>query len=82
MSDEVELDVIVGDGKYRVVFFKDGRLVAYRHESTEVWRNLTGDGLVLALCQKIRRLEEEKLNLEAVIQFANQGYTNRRNSND
>jgi hypothetical protein len=37
------------DGKYTVEYFEDGRLNALRYG--EVWRDLAGDGLVLAMLQ-------------------------------
>ncbi len=51
------LDVTVGDGKYRLMQYPNGELVAYRHG--ERWRSLLGDNLVLALAQEIERLRAE-----------------------
>jgi len=51
---EIELE----GGKYRVVLDSDGYLSADRYG--EAWRDLTGDKLILALCQRIRELEETK----------------------
>lgn len=46
------------DGKYTVEHTNGANFKAYRHGSSEVWRDLTGDGLVLALVQRIAELEE------------------------
>ncbi len=51
------LDVTVGDGKYRLMQYPNGELVAYRHG--ERWQSLLGNNLVLALVQEIQRLREE-----------------------
>lgn len=48
------LRVSVADGKYTVVQAADGSLYARR--CGEVWRDLTGDNLVLALAQEVERL--------------------------
>lgn len=42
------------DGKYVVTFDDDSRLSATRYGET--WRELTGDGLVLAMLQEVDRL--------------------------
>lgn len=46
------------DGKYTVEHTNGANFKAYRNGCSEVWRDLTGDGLVLALVQKIEELEE------------------------
>ncbi|MGZ8924465.1 MAG: hypothetical protein ACXW2E_01145 [Nitrososphaeraceae archaeon] len=38
-----------GNGKYEVIFHDTGRLEAYRNG--ELWQDLTGDGLTLAMLQ-------------------------------
>lgn len=55
--NEIEHDAIVCDGKYRVQFFKTGEFYALRHG--EYWRDLCGDGLVLALVQEIDDLKNQ-----------------------
>lgn len=50
------INVAVADGKYRVTFVR-GKLTAYRYD--EIWRDLTGDNLVLALAQRIEELEKQ-----------------------
>ena len=51
------LRVTVYDGKYTVVMDAGGRMRALRHG--EEWRDLTGDGLVLALAQEIEELRDQ-----------------------
>ena len=48
--------VKVADGKYEVLHENGAGLRALRYG--EPWRDLTGDGLVLALVQRIEELEE------------------------
>lgn len=55
------INVTVADGKYRVTFVR-GKLTAYRYNG--VWRDLTGDNLVLALAQRIEELEEQNKQLQ------------------
>lgn len=50
------LDVTVYDGKYRLIQRKDEGLQALRWG--EPWRDLTGDGFVLALGQEIESLRD------------------------
>lgn len=50
------LSVTVADGKYTVLQDEFGRLSALRYG--EQWRNCVGDGLVLALAQEVRKLED------------------------
>lgn len=45
------LEITVGDGKYTIVQTPDGRLAARRNG--ELWRDLTGDKLVLHLAQEL-----------------------------
>lgn len=47
----------VGDGKYTIVF-EDGKLSALRYG--EPWRDLVGDGMVLAMLQEIDFLKEQR----------------------
>lgn len=51
---EVVLQVIVEGGKYEVRQYSDGKVLALRNGAP--WRDLTGDKLVLALCQEIDSL--------------------------
>lgn len=49
------IDISVADGKYKIVFDPRGvGFKAYRYG--EDWRDLTGDGLILALVQEIEDL--------------------------
>ncbi len=48
------LSVTVADGKYTLVFTPDGHLSALRYG--QPWRDLTGDGMVLALVQEVDKL--------------------------
>lgn len=54
MSDRNRIDV--ADGKYTVVGIEDGHLRALRHG--ESWRDLVGDGMVLALAQELQEARE------------------------
>ncbi|PPD55292.1 MAG: hypothetical protein CTY12_01415 [Methylotenera sp.] len=47
----------VGDGKYTIIY-EDGRLSALRYG--EPWRDLVGDGMVLAMLQEINFLKEQR----------------------
>ena len=47
------------DSKYIIQHDNGTNLKAYRHGNSEVWRDLTGDGLVLSLVQKIEDLQKE-----------------------
>lgn len=46
--------VTVGEGKYTVRVHPDGRMDALRYG--EEWRELTGDGMVMALVHEIQSL--------------------------
>lgn len=48
---------IVGDGKYTIIY-EDGKLSALRYG--EPWRDLVGDGMVLAMLQEINFLKEQR----------------------
>lgn len=45
------------DNKYTILFKPGTQFEALRYG--EKWRSLVGDGLILALCHEIIRLEEE-----------------------
>jgi len=49
--------VTVDDGKYTVVLPEKGGMYALRHG--EAWRDCCGDGLILALVQRIDELENK-----------------------
>lgn len=51
------------DKKYTLIFHENGRLTALRYN--EEWRDLTGDGLVLAMLQEFDELSQRYANLEA-----------------
>jgi len=51
------LNVTVADGKYTVIQDNTGRTSAFRYG--DEWRDLTGDGLVLALAQEVETLRAE-----------------------
>lgn len=55
-SDIEDDRVDLYDGKYTVVFYHSGILKALRYGKE--WRDLTGDGLVLAMLQEIIRLRQ------------------------
>jgi len=57
MANEVER-VVVGDGKYTIELTPSPhKFKALRYG--EEWRDLTGDGMVLAMFHRIQELEEE-----------------------
>ena len=49
------MNITLDNGKYTVVCKDNGSLEALRYG--EPWRDLTGDNLILALCQRIEKLE-------------------------
>lgn len=57
-------DVTVCDGKYRYIFNADGAK-ALRHG--EEWRDLTGDGLILALAQDLEEVREDRYRLAEMV---------------
>lgn len=60
------LKVTVCDGKYTVIQTDDGlRALRYGQE----WRDLTGDGLVLALAQEVDELRDVLLYAQCYIQY-------------
>lgn len=56
-QDDNTYRVTVADGKYTVILPKEGGMYALRHG--ERWRDLTGDGMVLALVAEIDKLRGE-----------------------
>ena len=52
--------------KYTVIFLDNGHMEALRYG--EKWRDLTGDGLVLAMLQEIDDLKEERNLLEQQVE--------------
>ena len=50
-----KISIKLCDGKYKYIRDKDGQR-ALRYE--EQWRDLTGDGFILAMAQEIERLTE------------------------
>jgi len=61
------LRVTIYDGKYTVIMNTNGGLRALRYG--DEWRDLTGDGLVLALAQEVEELREKMLLASAYIQY-------------
>jgi hypothetical protein len=61
-SSKLDIDVTVGEGKYRVIFGRDTTLQALRYG--EEWRKLDGDNLVLALAQEVQDLRAKVVELE------------------
>lgn len=55
----------VSDNKYTIIFYDDGSLKALRYG--EHWRDLTGDGLVLAMLQEIDDLKEQINSLQGTL---------------
>lgn len=50
----LDFEVTVYDDKFTVRFYRDGTLEALRYGKP--WRDLTGDGLVLALAEEVHEL--------------------------
>ncbi len=57
------LNVSVANGKYTIQMDTNGNLWALRYG--EMWRSMTGDGMVLALAQEVERLRDEMAALKA-----------------
>ena len=55
--------IVLEDGKYTVLHENGTNLRALRHG--EPWRELTGDGLVLAMAQRIEELEAQLQAIES-----------------
>lgn len=55
--------IVLENGKYTVLHENGVNLRALRHG--EAWRELTGDGLVLAMAQRIEELEEQLQAIES-----------------
>lgn len=51
------LEVTVGDGKYTIIMEDNGHLKALRYGKE--WRDLVGDGMVLALAQEVQNLRDK-----------------------
>ena len=68
---EHRLEVSVLDGKYTIILPQDGGLHALRYG--EKWRDLCGDGMVLALAQRIEELEETLLEIKDDLLAAKKG---------
>lgn len=59
------IEATVCDGKYKIVFDEQlGSLKAYRNKQSEVWRDLTGDSMVLAMLFEIQALKELNQKLQ------------------
>jgi hypothetical protein len=50
--------IILYDGKYKIIIPQsaDEKFECFRYD--EPWRDLTGDGMVMALCQRILACDE------------------------
>lgn len=59
------LNVTVYDGKYTVKQTAEGKLLALRYG--DKWRDLTGDGLVLALASEVKMLQKERTELKELL---------------
>ena len=56
MNEELRMDF--SDGKYTVVYYDNGKLVALRFG--EVWRDLTGDKMVFWMLHEANQLREQR----------------------
>lgn len=57
LTDEVDFQTSVADGKYTFISYKNGKAVALRYG--EGWRDCLGDGFILALAQEITSLRAQ-----------------------
>lgn len=64
MSD-LDIDITLDDGKYRYTFDNKGHAKAYRYG--EPWRDVVGDGLVLAMAYHIAELETNLANVKQLL---------------
>ena len=55
-ADDIDYEVTVAEGKYTYQRFHDGGQRCLRYG--EPWRDLTGDGMVMAMAQRIEELTE------------------------
>jgi len=53
-----EQKIVFWNGKYEIIITKDSHMYAKRYG--EMWRDLTGDNLILALIDRIAALEGEE----------------------
>ena len=53
---EVDTEYLTSDGKYTLRFYKSGKFEALRYNLP--WRDLTGDGLVLALLHDLTKTDD------------------------
>jgi len=61
--------IVVGSRKYIIQLIDNGKqFKAYRYG--EEWRDLTGDGLILAMFQRIQELQTDADNLHSWVQAA------------
>jgi hypothetical protein len=67
-TNPIELTATLCAGKYTVEFMTNGRLRALRYGKE--WRDLTGDGMVLALLQEVHSLREKNTALQTVVNEA------------
>ena len=56
MNEELRMDF--SDGKYTVVYYDNGKLVALRYG--EPWRNLTGDKMIFSMLYEANQLREQR----------------------
>lgn len=64
--------ITLEDGKY-TVHHDNGKIEVSRYSQAE-WRNCTGDGLILALIQKIEDLHDTIDDLRSRIEFLEDSY--------
>jgi hypothetical protein len=55
---EIDFKYITQDNKYSLIFYKSGKFEALRYG--QPWRDLTGDGLVLALVSELIELKHKQ----------------------
>ncbi len=61
------------DGKYTIKLSDDGRIFTCDRYG-EPWRDLCGDGMVLALVQRVLDLQEEVAGLRAALRTCGSTY--------
>jgi hypothetical protein len=53
------MNIVLENGKYTIIQNIQPKYEFKALRYGEEWRNLTGDGMILALCHRIEELEEE-----------------------
>lgn len=66
-EDEMAKQLRLYDGKYTILFDEDGSLPVQCLRHGQAWRDLIGDGMVLALTSLIEELQQENARLSLLL---------------